>query len=425
MGADRAANEAQAYQKLPLEGIKVLELAQFYAGPMGAAYLRDFGAEVIKVEDPKFVDPQRKYVNWRGIQIPERDGRILWFEEMHKGKRSIALSLDTEKGKGIFRRLVEHSDVFITNNRRRTLERLGVDYASLRAINPRLVYVRVTGYGPEGSDRDKPAFDMAAQARAGLMMYLTRDHKNDDPFMAYMMGDEAGAIATAWGATMGIMARERHGVGQLVDTSLLGGVLSFFRSPFFFALTTGRELETRKRSGGTTVPLSNVYKCADGLWLVMTAGAILPVYWPRLCTAIGKPDLENDVRFSTAEARRRNNAELIKLLDEVFVQKNRDEWLETLAEYELPASKVNTVVEATNDAQVETNFVRAMEHPVFGKVRLPSGVPFRMSNVKAISTFEAPALGQHSEEILEEVGYSRSDIAACVEDGTVVNGKGS
>jgi len=399
----------------PLEGIRVVEMGFWVAGPGAAGIMADWGAEVIKIEPPEG-DPMRgMFLNAAGIDVPANPP----FELDNRGKRSISLNLQHPDGRAVAHQLLAAADVFVTNVRQSALQKLGLTYDDLRSLNPRLVYGHLTGYGLEGEDKDRPAYDVGAYwARAGIAHSLV-PHGADPPQQRGGMGDHTAALTIAGAVCAALTARQRTGAGQLVTTSLL-------RTGMY---VLGWDLNTRLRFGHVAPPytrstapnpLISCYRAADDGWFWLL-GLQGDRHWPDLVRAIERPALRDDPRFRDIRARRANAAPLVALLDEIFGTRTRREWGAIFDRENVWWAPVQSADEVVNDPQV---------HAAGGVVEVPvtdtagdtvpmvatpadfSGTPWRPSRA-------APELGQHTEEILLDLGYDWERITQLKEAGAI------
>lgn len=400
--------QSQAQSKGALDGVKVIELASWLAGPVAALILGDCGAEIIKVEPPLRGDSMRGYV--ADPAHPEIENYL--FELAGRNKRSITLDLNTERGRQIFEQLIGSADVFITNFQPRVVEKLDVTYQRLRALNPRLIYGWLTGLGSDGPDKDRPGFDVTCfWTRSGLMSY--HGEPGETISMQGSMGDMVAAACLATGIMAALNARERHGEGQLVETSLLQAGLWAGAHPLSQVLITGvpwPKVGRRK----VVNPLRNNYKTADGRW-VMFSMLQSDLFWPRLIEALGddEPRLR-DERFNSHSKRAAHAAEIIALLDNVIGQRTLEEWTPIFEKYEFVWEPVQHLDEVINDPQVAANrYIVPLETPG-GKVAPQIRVPFQLSRDHVHPRQKAAELGQHTEEILLELGYTWDDIQSLV-----------
>jgi crotonobetainyl-CoA:carnitine CoA-transferase CaiB-like acyl-CoA transferase len=400
-----------------LEGIRVLDWTVWQQGPMASVMLGDLGAEVIKIEDRVSGDPSRGFMRQMGAGMGI-GGRNFYFEVMNRNKKSVTLDLNKKRGKEILYQLVEKSDVFLQNFRQGVAARLGMDYATLSRYNPRLIYASASGWGPQGPIRQKPAFDFTGQARSG-MMTIAGELGSPPTSLQGAIGDQIGAIMTAYGVVAALLARERLGIGQEIDSSLLGSLLFLMGLNVSFKLGFGIEMPNHNRAGAYN-PLWNYYKCSDNKWIAL-AELQADRAWPIVCRALGMQALEKDPRFDSLETRAKNAAELISIMDKVFATKTRDDWLKTLEQAgDLIFEPVNTISDAVEDPQVLANdYITDFNHPVWGKVKA-LGIPVKFSKTPGRITREAPEFGQHTEEVLTEVlGHTWDDIAKLKEEEVI------
>jgi crotonobetainyl-CoA:carnitine CoA-transferase CaiB-like acyl-CoA transferase len=389
----------------PLDGVRVVELTQFQQGPVAGMRLGDLGAEVIKIES-KEGDAARGMMRIIGADTGIK-GRNFYFESCNRNKRSIVLDLGTEKGKEVFFKLIKQADVFLTNLSISAPKRLGITYEVLSEINPRLIYTHASGWGREGPDADALSFDYTGIARSGTMM-MCGERDGPPGTLIPGMGDEQGGLISAWAVTAALYAREKTGKGQLVDTSLMGALIALNGVNFSAPGVLGKEFPRLKRSEAGN-PIYNHYQCKDGKWVVI-AHLQPDRYWPKVCRAMGLEELENDPRFSTIEARHDHCKEIVAILDERFATKNRDEWMDIFKEAGIIYTPVQSPSEVFKDKQAQANsYVIDVDHPVWGPIQM-IGFPWEFHDTPASVQREAPELGQHTEEILLELGYTWEDI---------------
>jgi len=392
---------------MPLEGIRVLDWTIFQQGPVCTAMLGDLGAEVIKIEEREGGDPGRGVTRISGIDMADRPN--FYFEANNRNKKSITLDLKKPAAREIVYQLVTKSDVFVQNFRLGVAARLGVDYATLRRHNARLIYASATGYGPEGPEAADPAFDQMGLARSGIMMAVGEP---DMPPLQVGGGiaDQMGAVMLAYGVLAALLARERHGVGQEVDASHLGSMLMLQGLSVSARLMMGFAFPRVPRKHATN-PLWNHYRCADDKWICL--GMIQPDrYWRDFCRALGRPELADDARFADMRVRAANATAAIEILDAVFASQPRDEWLRRLRTGgDFIFTVVNSVDDLPDDPQVRANnYVVDFDHPQFGKTQVV-GIPVRLRETPGSVRLPAPEFGQHTEEILSDLlGYSWEQI---------------
>jgi crotonobetainyl-CoA:carnitine CoA-transferase CaiB-like acyl-CoA transferase len=390
---------------MPLEGIRVLDMTIWQQGPVATQMLADMGAEVIKIEEPVRGDPGRGLV-WRSDQSVLNT----YFECHNRNKKGITLDVRKQQGREALYRLVEKSDVFVENLRPGVMERLELDYPNLSRINPRIIYASGTGWGSRGPDARKASFDVLAQGRGGMLS--VSGEPDEPPALIQVNGaaDWVGAATLAYGIMVALFNRERNGIGQEVEVSLLGSQASMGQLGFQRYLFSGKAPRrmSRKSVGN---PLWNTYQAGDGDWLVIAA-LQSQRFWPEFCKVIGIGELENDARFNSIESRRDNSTELVDILDRVFAAKSRSEWIQRLEGVDIPCAPVNSYADLFNDPQMMANdYIVDFDHPTAGPVKLV-GIPVRLSKTPGEIRSGAPEFGQHTEEVLLDIGgYSWEEIA--------------
>lgn len=390
----------------PLRGIKVIEMGIWVAGPAAAAVLGDWGAEVIKIENPAGGDPVRALMRL-GISFEPPVNPSLELD--NRNKRGVAINVQTPEGTAVVRRLLQGADVFVSNLRPAALQRAGLGYADVRESNPRLIYAGLSGYGTRGPEKDRAAFDYAAfWARAGAMASLG-EPEGPPPTQRPAMGDHLAGLGLAGAVAAALYHRERTGEGQEIHLSLFQAGLWMMATDIETCLITG--LDTAPTGRAVPNPLWNHYRAQDGKWfhLVMLQP---DRYWGRFCEAIGRPEWLADERYATVFTRARHSGDLIELLDAIFATKPRDEWGERFDRFDLIWGPVQSITEVVRDPQA-----RALE--AFVKVPHRTGetievvrTPVEFSATPASIRHGAPELGEHTEAVLLEHGYSWEEIAA-------------
>jgi crotonobetainyl-CoA:carnitine CoA-transferase CaiB-like acyl-CoA transferase len=397
----------------PLEGIRVIELGVWVAGPAAGAILADWGADVVKVEPPTG-DPARQLTQMLGGDL----GINPAFELDNRSKRSISIDLTTGSGHDLMLELVAGADVFLTNIRMDALERLALDSDRLLAHNPRLVYAIITGYGLEGPERDRAAYDLGAfWARSGVASLLTAPG-GWPPFQRGGMGDHGVAMALAAAVNAGLVARERPGGrGQVVATSLL-------RHGMY---TVGFDLNTHLRLGVPIAigshetmanPAMNCYRAGDDRWFWLI-GLEGDRHWPTLCRAVDHPEWIDDPRFHDAAARRTNVRELIAAFDAVFATRTRDEWGEAFDREDMWWSPVQTTDEVLADPQAWAGG-GFLEVPDGSSTATMINTPCDFVGTPTAARGMPPEIGEHTDEILTELGRTETEIASLRRVGAVI-----
>lgn len=384
-----------------LDGIRIVDLSIGQMGPAATALLAAFGAEVIKVESRRG-DPGR------GVEI-QPDGRSAFFIAHNRGKKSIALNLRHPAGREVALRLAETSDVFVQSWTPGTVERLGLDYRRVAARKLDIIYASATGFGLSGPRAALPAMDMVAQGAGGLMM-ANAGGEGEPVATGPTVADQTGAFLLALGIMLALFHRQRTGQGQLVDASLLGGMVALQGWHIAHYLMTGQmALMSSHRTRRS--PLFTFYRASDG-WF--TIAIIDPRQWPELCRIVGSPALAEEPRFAETAARNQHAAELIALLDGLFAQQPRGHWLPLLEEAGIPCGPVQDYRELAEDEQVLANgyIVRAGDGLAPGLPLGLSATPGRLE--------PAPELGQHTEQVLEGLGYSWDQIRELREERVIL-----
>ncbi|MDP6783221.1 MAG: CoA transferase [Dehalococcoidia bacterium] len=400
-----------------LQGVKVIDWSVFQVGPYSAAMLADLGADVIHVEEPGRGDALRGIKTLFGVPLM-LNGRHLLFEEHNRSKRGITVDLRREEGREVIYRLAKESDVFLTNYRQAAVARMGMDYDTLRQLNPRLVYARASGFGFEGPDKDSPSLDLVAQARSGAMM-ASGEEGSPPTFLSLGMGDRVTSYLIAFGVVTALLAREKLGVGQRVDVSQLQAMALIQGNGLMPAFTMGNSIPRHNRLKPPRNPLYNSYRCQDGRWIVMAAiqGGR---YWGNFCRTMGHPELEHDPRFVDEEARMRHREELVRILDEAFATRPAQDWIEAMRESaDMPIAVANRLIDLAEDEQILANdYILNWDHPAMGKIKFP-GFAVKFTETPAALQGPAPELGQHTEEVMLGLGYTWEDIGALKDQGII------
>jgi crotonobetainyl-CoA:carnitine CoA-transferase CaiB-like acyl-CoA transferase len=397
----------------PLEGIKIVEYGVFHAGPGGAAILGDLGADVIKIESG-FGDPERYWTKIASLDMSLPTGESIMHEVSNRNKRGIYLDITTEAGKKILHRLVKYADVFLTNLRKSTKAKLGIDYESLKPINPKLIHANVTGYGPNGPMQDLGAFDPLGQAMSGLM-FVTG---TGEPVLFHLgVLDQSTAIALSHAIITALFVRERRGIGQEIHVSLLGTALWLQHPNLMLASVLGVD-PCVKSAREQHSPLRNAFQCMDGQWIIGTHHPE-EKYWKTFCGLTGLIDLLEDPRYTDGAGRPIPGAQLLERCDRVFAAKTRDEWIEIFLAQGLMFCPVKHISEVKDDIQANANqYVAPFDHPSLGNITIP-GYPIHFSACRAGTRGPAPGLGEHTDEILQDLGFFGQDIAAFKKDGVI------
>ncbi len=389
-----------------LDGIRILDLSSYIAGPFAAMLLADMGAAVVKIENTSGGDPFRKWAQEPRMYSP-------LFRSYNRNKRGMTLNLRDPEGKEIFLRMAEGADVVIENYRPGVMDRLELGCERLREINPRLVYCGISAFGQTGPYRERPGFDTLGQCLSGLLSQIIDPRAPQPPGLAF--SDHLGGLFACYGILTALMAREKTGKGQKVETSLMEASMAFIGRSItqYFATGDIPDVESRGRSAGVYALLAG-----DGLPFVIHLSH-LNKFFVSMAEALGRPELAEDPRFKDREDRLVNYDELKDLLQEIAETKPRQHWLDALSKHDVAHAPINRLDEVFEDPQVKhLDRIMELEHPKHGTIHtVRSGVnlsdtPFEVSALP-------PELGEHTAEILRELGFSEERVERLVEAGTV------
>ena len=388
---------------MPLSQLRVLDLTQVRSGPTCTRLLADFGAEVTRIERPGSEDRAREAFDT---------------VDLHRGKKSVLLDLSKPPGLEVFLRLVPTADVVVENFRPGVKGRLGIDYARLSSLNPRLIYASISGFGQSGPYADRPGYDQIAQGMSGLMS-ITGTETTGPLRVGIPIGDLLAGYFAAIGILVALAERERSGRGQWLDTSLLAalsGSLSFQAGKF---LNTGKVPPPVGNHHPLTSPMG-VYRARDG-HLNLAVGS--EVMWQRFCQAIERPDLATDPRFATNQGRIDNRAALNVLVEEIFATASAVEWVERLNAAGVACGPIYNVGQVFGDPQAQTlGLVAEVQHAVYGPMRVLTQ-PVRLHRTPARVLAPSPLAGEHTREVLAALGYDRATIERLFADGVVAEAR--
>lgn len=390
-----------------LDGVRVLELSRYIAAPVAGRALGELGADVIKIEEPQRGDPMRYWQSGDRPHSPQ-------FAAYNRAKRGIAVDLKTAEGTEVFLRLVDDADVVIENFRPGVMDRLGLGWEVLRSRNPRLIYAAITGFGATGPYADRPAYDTVISAMGGLFGMLV-DLERPQPVGPAFSDILSGTMA-AQGVLAALYTRERTGRGQHVDAVMLRAVLGFLSEPGTVFLDTGEGTEstTRQRRAQSYGLVSS-----DGHPFVIHM-SVPEKFWVALTDAIERPELRDDPRFADRQARHDNYAELDEILKGEGRRRTLDEWFVLLEGADLPHGRINTMTSVFDDAQVrELGLIEEVDVGDGERPFVQVGPPFQMSDTPLDSAVLAPTLGQHTDVILREAGYTDQQLGALHERGVI------
>jgi formyl-CoA transferase len=380
-----------------LDGVTVLEVADYVTGPYAGMLLADLGAHVVKIEKRPSGDP------FRGFDPEHGGGYDVEFLALNRNKQSMTLDLATAQGRDIFLALADRATVIVENHRPGVMAKWGIDYETVRRRNPGLVYCAISGFGQDGPYRDLPGYDTLGVAMGGLLGLMTSMEAPEAPRIS--LADHLTGIFACQAILAALYARARTGKGQMVETSLLQSVASFVQSPAARYFAAGKLPREHKRSN-----LAAAFVAGDGKPFVVHLSTP-PKFWEGLTDAVGRPDLRDDPRFVTRELRVANYRDYQATLAGIFATAPRQEWLDRLRRHDVPCGPIYDIQEVFDDPQVRhLGLPIELQHPIRGTVRLSgSAVTLRETPVSYASA--PPMLGEHTEEILRAAGYSAGDIA--------------
>jgi crotonobetainyl-CoA:carnitine CoA-transferase CaiB-like acyl-CoA transferase len=384
-----------------LDGLRILELTQVMAGPFCGQVLADMGADVIKVEPPEGDSTRRSL----GFRMQGDDTAA--FLAVNRNKRSLTLDLKAAEHQAVFHRLVRDADVVLENYRPGVAARLGADWETLSEVNPRLVYASVSGFGQTGPYAQRPGYDLIAQGLAGVMS-VTGEPGGDPVKCGIPIGDLSAGLFCAVAILSAVIARERTGRGQRIDTSLFEGALALSIWETAELWATGRVPEPLGSAHRLTAPYQAL-RTRDGH---VTVGGNTQALWERLCAAIGRPELIEDPRFASNDERMANRAELVAELEAATTARDSDEWVAALVEAGVPCGPIHDYRQVFEDPHTQAREMEVrLEHPVEGTISA-LGIPVKLSDTPGSIRRPAPLLGEHTAEVLREAGLSDAEIAA-------------
>lgn len=392
----------------PLEGVKVLDVTKALAGPYATMMLGDLGADVIKVEPPQTGDEARQW----GPPFVNKESS--YFLSINRNKRSVCLNLKSEGGRSVLYKLAKDADVFVENFRPGTATRLKIDYQRLRSINPRIVYCSISGFGQDGPYVERPGYDIVAFAMGGIMS-ITGEPKRPPVKVGVPVADIGAGMFAAYGIVAALLERQRSGRGQHVDVSLLDSQVSWLTYQAGYYLTTGRNPERLGSSHSTIAPYQ-AFSARDGYFVV---GVGNDEQWRDFCKALDLRELMDKPEFRTNPTRVKNKVKLETILQRTFSKKKVAYWLSMLQKAGVPSGPVNGLSDVFRDPQVlERKMLQTVQHPKVGSVSVV-GVPVKLSKTPGGIVKPPPMLGEHTEQILVELGYTMKSIAELRSRGAI------
>ncbi len=387
---DPAGAEHDDDRPFPLSGVRVVDFSHVLSGPFCTMLMGDLGAEVIKIERPGVGDENRRMRRYAGRTESDED----YFYPMNRNKKSIEANLKDPADRERILKLIETADVVVENFTPGAMGRLGLDYESLRAINERIIYCSVSGYGQTGPYRDRKAYDSIVQAMAGVMA-ITGEADGPPLRSGLMFGDLSGALYAFGAILVSLYARERTGKGNYIDLAMADALLSLYSTNAAEYLAIGKAPGRNGSENPGRSPTGS-YLCGDGRYIQIMGGS--NTLWPRFCAAMELPDLLADPRFETNESRIAHRRALRAMLEPAFRTRPAAEWVERLSEFGLPVAPINTLDDALRDEQyLHRKMDLRLQHPRSGEVRTINN-PFRFSSYRSWRSSAPPVLGQHNKD---------------------------
>ena len=399
----------------PLDDITVIEIANWMAAPSAGAILADLGAKVIKIE-PLSGDPMRDRGRPAKIEGDIKD-HDFQFDVDNRGKQSIQLDLTNDDALKIVKKLCAKSEIFMCNLLAKRQEKFGLDPVSLSKVNPRIVHATLTGYGTQGPDAWRPGYDVTAFfGRSGMYDAMREGSDGIVPMARTAQGDHTTGLAMTGAILAALRQAEKTGQYQAVETSLFETAV--WTQATDYSITAVDRAPLRKRAREEQLSATaNRYPCGDGSWIVFNMPE--PFWWPRFADALGKPEWKDDERFLEGRDRYRNMTTLVPMIDEVLITRSRDEWGAIMDEHGIIWAPVLGLHEVVSDPQAEAiNLFPKMELEGVGSYRTVR-IPMNFHTFDALPSVPAPTAGQHTQEVLSELGYSASEITALAERGVL------
>ncbi len=392
----------------PLDGIKVLDLTRVLAGPYATMLLGDLGAEVIKIEQPDTGDESRNFA-------PFKNGFSLYFMSVNRGKRSVTLNLKTERGQAIFKQLLAHTDVLVENFRPGTMEKLGLNYDTLKPEHPSLIYAACSGFGQTGPYAQQGAYDMIIQGMGGIIS-ITGEPEGPPVRVGTSISDITAALFTTIGILSALHHRNQTGKGQFVDVAMLDSLVAVLENAVVRYFATGEAPKPLGARHPAITPFE-AFASADGHVIIALGNDTL---WAKFCTHVNREDLISDKRFRTNADRTENHAELFPILSEIMAQRTTNAWIDALGKIGVPCGPINAMDKVVSHPQVQAReMITRIAHQITGEVEVP-GVPIKLSETPGNVDAPAPSLGEHTTEVLTNVlKMSPDEVAKLKQNGVI------
>ena len=372
----------------PLDGIKVLDLTRVLAGPYATMLLGDLGAEIIKIEQPGTGDESRNFG-------PFKNGFSLYFMSVNRGKQSVTLNLKTERGQAIFKQLLEQTDILVENFRPGTMEKLGLDYDTLKIEHPSLIYAACSGFGQTGPYAQQGAYDMIIQGMGGIIS-ITGEPDGPPVRVGTSISDITAALFTTIGVLSALHHRNRTGNGQFVDVAMLDSLVAVLENAVVRYFATGEAPKPLGARHPAITPFE-AFASADGHVIIALGNDTL---WAKFCEHVNRKELISDERFRTNADRTENHDELFPILSEIMSHRKTDDWIDALGEIGVPCGPINTMDKVVSHPQVQAReMIARIAHQITGEVEVP-GVPIKLSETPGDVDAPAPSLGEHTAQVL-------------------------
>lgn len=372
----------------PLNGIKVLDLTRVLAGPYATMLLGDLGAEVIKIEQPGTGDESRNFG-------PFKNGFSLYFMSVNRGKRSVTLNLKTERGRAIFKRLLDQTDILVENFRPGTMEKLGLDYGTLKSEYPSLIYAACSGFGQTGPYAQQGAYDMIIQGMGGIIS-ITGEPDGPPVRVGTSISDITAALFTTIGILSALHHRNQTGNGQFVDVAMLDSLVAVLENAVVRYFATGEAPKPLGARHPAITPFE-AFASADGHVIIALGNDTL---WAKFCEHVDRQELISDERFQTNADRTENHDQLFPILSEIMSQRATDDWIDALGNIGVPCGPINAMDKVVTHPQVEAReMITRVAHYITGEVEVP-GIPIKLSETPGSVDAPAPSLGEHTTEVL-------------------------
>ena len=392
----------------PLEGLKIVDLSRFIAGPYCTMKLGDMGAEIIKVETPGKGDDSRE------LGPPFVNGESAYYLSFNRNKKSITLNLRTEQAKKILSELISEADIFVENFRAGVTAQMGLTYEDVKKINAQIIYCSITGFGHNSPYREKPSFDVMIQGESGLMS-ITGFPDGPPQRLGVAIADIMGGCHAVEGILLALLVRQKTGQGQFVDVSLIDAIIAILTYQAGHFLATG-EAPLRVGNRHPMITPYESFETRDGYVIFAVGNQRL---WESFVRVLGRPGLNDDPRFAAMADRNRHPGELKEILESITTQKTTEEWIKIMEEAGVPCGRIRTIDQVLTDPHVAAReMVVEKEHPTAGKIKL-IGVPVKLSLTPGEVSVPPPALGQHTGEILTRLGYTEQQIMRFREAGII------